>query len=65
MTKTKFIRQLSKALRRLKPEERSRYLAYYEEAISDLMENITYENVSVTYTISYDSAFMLAWLYMK
>ena len=39
MTKTKFIRQLSKALRRLKPEERSRYLAYYEEAISDLMEN--------------------------
>lgn len=39
MTKKKFIRQLSKALGKLKAEERDRYLAYYDEVISDLMES--------------------------
>ncbi len=39
MKKKIFLRQLSKALRRLKPDERERYILYYDEIISDLMEN--------------------------
>lgn len=39
MTKKKFLTVLSAALRGLAPKERDKYLSYYDEAISDLMEN--------------------------
>ena len=39
MEKKIFLRRLKKALRRLKPDEREGYISYYDEIISDLMEN--------------------------
>lgn len=39
MEKKAFLRRLKNALRRLKPDEREKYLSYYDEIISDLMEN--------------------------
>lgn len=39
MEKKIFLRRLKKALRRLKPDEREGYILYYDEMISDLMEN--------------------------
>lgn len=46
MTKKKFLAALSTALRRLIPKERDKYLSYYDEAISDLMENGVSESVA-------------------
>lgn len=39
MEKKAFLRRLKNALRKLKPDERERYISYYDEIISDLMEN--------------------------
>lgn len=39
MTKKRFLAALSDALKRLVSSERDKYLSYYDEAISDLMEN--------------------------
>ena len=39
MNKQTFLAQLRKALRELKREERKRQLAYYDEMLSDMMEN--------------------------
>lgn len=39
MTKKRFLAGLSDALKKLIPEERDKYISYYDEAISDLIEN--------------------------
>lgn len=39
MKKEQFIKNLRYSLRKLKKDEREKYLAYYEEIISDMIEN--------------------------
>ena len=39
MSKQEFLKKLKKELRKLKKEERNKYIEYYDEIISDIMEH--------------------------
>jgi len=47
MKKEQFIKNLRYSLRKLKKDEREKYLAYYEEIISDMIENGVSEEEAV------------------
>ena len=47
MSKKEFLKKLSKALKKLVPSERSRYIGYYDEVISDMVDNGVSEEEAV------------------
>ena len=49
MKKEQFIKNLRYSLRKLKKDEREKYLAYYEEIISDMIENGVSEEEAVAH----------------
>ena len=49
MKKEQFIKNLRSSLRKLKKDEREKYLAYYEEIISDMIENGVSEEEAVAH----------------
>ena len=49
MKKEQFIKNLRYSLRKLKKDEREKYLAYYEEIISDMIENGVSEEEAVVH----------------
>ena len=49
MKKEQFIKNLRYGLRKLKKDEREKYLAYYEEIISDMIENGVSEEEAVAH----------------